>query len=90
MSTPPTFGAYVKQARQQRGDSLRGLEQRCGIHNATIKRVEDGFIAVPTPTILLGLVDALDLNLVTALKLVDSYRALYDRIMDATQKGKDR
>ena len=87
MKKPETFGAYIKAAREQRGESLRQLEKRCGVNNATISRMEDGLIAVPTPDLLIALVDTLELDLITAIKLIQSYRRMYERIVTAIQKG---
>jgi hypothetical protein len=54
------------------------------VSNSTIKRLEEGFIAVPTPDVLLALVDALELDLITAMRLVGPYRRLYERITTNT------
>lgn len=86
MEKPGSFGAYMKAARLNRGESLRRLEKRCGVPNSTISRVEDGIFAVPSPDVLIALVDALDLNVITAVKLVPAYRNLYERIVTAIQK----
>jgi len=80
MERSESFGAYVKTARQNRGESLRQLESRCGVSNSTISRVEDGIFAVPSPDVLIALVDALELDVVTAVKLVPVYRNLYERV----------
>lgn len=87
MRKPESFGAYIKEARLKRGESLRQLENRCGVSNATISRLEDGIITVPTPDYLIALADALELNLITAIKLIESYRRMYERIVTETQKG---
>lgn len=89
MEKPKSFGAYVKSARQNRGESLRQLETRCGVPNSTISRVEDGIFAVPSADVLIALVDALDLDVITAVKLVPAYRNLYERIVTATLKGEN-
>lgn len=87
MAKPESFGAYVKAARRNRSESLRQLESRCGVPNSTISRVEDGIFAVPSPDVLIALVDALDLDVITAVKLVPAYRNLYERIVTAIRKG---
>jgi transcriptional regulator with XRE-family HTH domain len=87
MVKPESFGAYMKAARLNRGESLRQLERRCDVPNPTISRIEDGLIAVPSPDVLIALVDALDLNVITAVKLVPAYRNIYERIMAANREG---
>jgi transcriptional regulator with XRE-family HTH domain len=64
MGKPECFGAYMKAARLNRGESLRQLAKRCGVPNPTISRIEDGLIAVPSPDVLIAFVDALDLDLI--------------------------
>jgi transcriptional regulator with XRE-family HTH domain len=66
---------------------LRQLESRCGIPNPTLSRIEDGGIAVPSPDVLIRLVDALDLDIIAAVKLVPAYRNLCERIVIAATEG---
>ena len=87
MEQPKTFGEYVRATRIERGETLRQLESRCGIPNPTLSRIEDGGIAMPTPDRFMLLVDALELNLITAIKLIPAYRRMYERIIATIQTG---
>lgn len=87
MEKPETFGDYMKAKRLERKESLRQLEKRCGVPNATLSRIEDRIIAVPTPDRLMTLIDALELDLITAIKLIPSYRRMHERIVAEIQKG---
>ena len=87
MGKPESFGAYAKAARLNRGESLRQLEKRCGVPNSTISRIEDGIFAVPSADVLIALVDALELDVIAAVKLVPAYRSLYERIVTAIREG---
>jgi transcriptional regulator with XRE-family HTH domain len=80
-----TFGEYVMREREQRGYSAGQLGKRVGVATATITRIESGFIAVPTPEVLIALVDALELDMITAVMLVEPYRRLYERILTAVE-----
>lgn len=80
-SQPETLANYIKAARKEKGYSLRELKRISGVHNATIQRIEDGFIAVPSPDVLIALTDALELDLIVALRLVTPYRNIYQRIV---------
>lgn len=84
---PETLANYIKETRKERGYSLRELKRISGVHNATIQRIEDGFIAVPSPNVLIALADALELDLITALRLVTPYRNIYERIVTALREG---
>jgi len=90
MEAPRTFGEYVTMAREQQGISAKKLAKKLGKHPTTIGRVESGFIAVPTPDYFMDLVDALDLDIITATHLLEPYRRIYDSILKATQKGGKR
>jgi transcriptional regulator with XRE-family HTH domain len=87
VSAPDSLANYIKSARRERGYSLRDLKRVSGVHNATIQRIEGGFIAVPSPDVLIALVDALDLDLITALKLIPAYRNMLKRIVSAIREG---
>jgi transcriptional regulator with XRE-family HTH domain len=84
---PSTFGEYIHTARVQRGYSLRDMEKRTGLNNSTIKRIEDGAFAVPSPDAVMALVDALKLDIIAAVELIEPYQRLYHRIATA-QKGR--
>lgn len=88
---PHTIGEYLKAARRQRRYSLRALEAISGVNNSTVKRVEDGFITVPTPDVLLALINALELDICTAVKLIEPYDRLCTEVMRHTAKhGKEQ
>jgi transcriptional regulator with XRE-family HTH domain len=87
MGAPRTFGEYVMMEQERQGVSLRQLAKQLGKHAATISRVEDGRIAIPTPDYFMDLVEALNLDIVTAVNLLKPYRRIYDSILNATQKG---
>jgi len=87
MGAPRTFGEYVMMERERRGVSLRQLAKQLGKHAATISRVEDGRIAVPTPDYFMDLAEALNLDIVTAVNLVKPYRRVCDSFVTAIQKG---
>jgi transcriptional regulator with XRE-family HTH domain len=74
-------------AREEQGISAKKLAKRLGKHPTTLGRVESGFIAVPTPDYFMDLVDALSLDIITAVNLLKPYRRIYDSILNATQKG---
>lgn len=79
MRKPETFGQYLTQARQQKGYSERGLAKLVGVANSTIVRTKNG--SIPEPDLFLSLIDALDLDVITAVQLVEPYRRIYQRIM---------
>ncbi len=88
MGPPRTFGEYVMMERERQGASLRQLAKQLGKHAATISRVEDGRIAVPTPDYFMDLVEALNLDIVAAVNLLKPYRRICDSFVTAIQKGK--
>lgn len=53
------LGAFVRDARNQLGLSLRAVEQRTGISNAYLSQLESGKIKQPSPTILHELAEVL-------------------------------
>ncbi len=81
MGTPRSFGAYVAMKRQQRGYSMRELAKQVDVAPTTITRIENG--SVPHPDLFLALVDVLDLDVITAVGLVEPYQRLYQRITTA-------
>ncbi len=91
MEAPRTFGEYVMTERERQGISLRQLAKRLGKHAATISRVEDGRIAVPTPDYFMDLIEALNLDIVTAVHLLKPYQRICDSFVNAIQKnGNDK
>lgn len=87
MQKPATFGDYVTAKREHEGYSRKGLARQLGVELTTISRIENG--STPGIDLFLGLVDALHLDLIAAVKLVEPYRRLYQRII-AAQEGRDR
>jgi transcriptional regulator with XRE-family HTH domain len=88
MGTPKTFGEYMKAERERQGITLRKLAKRLGKHAATISRVEQGEISIPTPDYFMDLVDALNLDITIAVRFLKPYQRIYDSIINATtQKG---
>lgn len=87
MEKPRTFGEYVAMTREQQGISAKKLAKQLNRHPSTLGRVESGFIAIPTPDYFMDLVDALNLDIVTAMNLLGPYKRIYDSITTATQKG---
>ncbi|MGQ0717552.1 MAG: helix-turn-helix domain-containing protein [Pseudonocardiales bacterium] len=85
MKKPETFGEYVTAAREQKNISTKKLAKQLGKHTTTLGRVESGFIAVPTPDFFMDLVDALNLDIVTAMNLLEPYRRIYDGVANATR-----
>jgi transcriptional regulator with XRE-family HTH domain len=88
VGTPRSFGDYVMREREQQGHSARELAKRVGVRPATITRVESGFIATPSPELVLALIDALGLDVITAVRLIKRYRTLCDRILAAGEEDR--
>jgi len=74
---PQSLGQYATCARQQHGYSIRQLATRLGVAPSTISRLEDGSRPLPHPDLFIALIDALDLDITTALKLAAPYGRLY-------------
>lgn len=83
MPKPESFGQYVWAARKDKGYSDRQLGKRIGAAHTTISRIENG--SVPEPGLFLSLIDSLDLDIITAVTLIDPYRRIYQRIMTALE-----
>ena len=79
---PASFGDYLKAARTERGYSARQLAQQIGVNVTQITRYEDGTYLLPPPDLLLTLIDALDLDIHTAVDLLEPYRRLFDRLIE--------
>lgn len=80
-----SFGEYVTQAREKHGYSIRQLAAQVGVAPSTVMRIEDGTHAVPHPDLFASLIEALDLDVGTAMRLVGPYRRLHERI--TAQRG---
>lgn len=76
MGTPRSFGDYVTAARERRGYSIRHVAAQVGVAPSTILRIEDGTHALPHPDLFLALIDVLDLDITTAIRLVEPYGRL--------------
>ena len=85
MKKPESFGQYVKVMREQHGMSGRQLADRVGVANTTVMDIENG--TIPQPNLFIALIDALELNVITAVKLAEPYRRIYERIIIATREG---
>lgn len=85
MDTPRSFGEYVMHKREEQGYSARELAKRIGVKPATVTRIESGFITTPAPELVLALIDALELDVLTAVRLIKRYRELCDRILTAAE-----
>ncbi|MBV9031256.1 MAG: helix-turn-helix transcriptional regulator [Pseudonocardiales bacterium] len=70
--------------REQRGMSGRQLAKRLGVANTTITDIENG--TTPKIELFAKIVDALELNAITAVNFLPPYRQLYQQIVE-TQKG---
>src|SRR5262249_20777761 len=57
------LGEWLRERRHEAGLGTTELAKRTGINDATITRIEQGFIAKPDPRKLSLIADALDLNL---------------------------
>jgi transcriptional regulator with XRE-family HTH domain len=60
--TPSTLGAYVRQARERAGLSLRNLEAIVGVSRQLLLRLEHDEVDNPSPTLLHQLAQALELD----------------------------
>jgi transcriptional regulator with XRE-family HTH domain len=83
MRKPKTFGQYVKTIREQRGMSGRQLAKQAKVANTTIMDIEKG--STPQPELFVSLIDTLELNAITAVKLLEPYRNIYERIITALE-----
>jgi len=83
MDKPKAFGQYITMAREVKGYSDRELGKRVGAAHTTIGRIENG--GIPKPGLFLSLIDALDLDVITAVTLIEPYRRIYQRIMAALE-----
>ena len=61
-AAPATLGAFVHQARERAGLSLRNLEAITGISRPTLNRLELDQVDNPSPSMLHRLAEALELN----------------------------
>ena len=87
MQKPESFGDYVKLMREQRGMSGRDLAKRVDVVNTTIIKVENG--QMPKIDLFVRLVDALELDVISAVNFLPPYRQLYEQILKS-QKGANR
>ncbi|MGH3809362.1 MAG: helix-turn-helix domain-containing protein [Pseudonocardiaceae bacterium] len=83
MTEPESFGQYVWAARKAKGYSDRQLGKHVRAAHTTISRIENG--SIPEPGLFLSLIDALDLDIITAVTLIDPYRRIYQRIVTALE-----
>lgn len=83
MSTPASFGEYVMQGRNRKSISAKKLAGQLGVALSTITRIEHG--SIPEPDLFISIVDALDLDIITAVNLITPYRRIYQRIVTALE-----
>ena len=68
----PQIGQQLKDRRDELGWSLRGLEERCGVNNGLIHRIETGQVRDTSIEKLRAIADALDLSLAALLMSTDA------------------
>lgn len=78
-----SFGEYVTHARKQHGYSIRQLAKRLGVEPSTISRLETGARLLPQPDRLIALIENLDLDVVTAVSLLEPYQRLTQATLPA-------
>jgi transcriptional regulator with XRE-family HTH domain len=78
---PLDFGSYVKQAREQRGHSVRHLAALMRVAPSTIGRIERNTLATPGPDLVLALIKELGLDSGAAIRLLGPYRRLTQEIL---------
>ena len=81
-----TLGEYLKITRIRHGYSLQHVEDLTGLEASTIKRIEDGTHATPSPETLLALADAFGLPVGALAEFIDSYRHLIHASLPAMAK----
>jgi transcriptional regulator with XRE-family HTH domain len=84
MRKPESFGEYVKLMREQRGTSGRQLAKRVNVANTTIIDIENG--NTPKVDLFVRLVDALELDPITAANFMPPYRKLYEQILKSQKE----
>ncbi|PZE75342.1 helix-turn-helix transcriptional regulator [Curtobacterium sp. MCBD17_019] len=62
-NSTPTLAGVIREARQQRGISTRGLSEKVGLDQSGIVRLEAGSISSPKPAVLSAIAETLDLDL---------------------------
>jgi transcriptional regulator with XRE-family HTH domain len=80
-----SLGEYMQAKRLERGYSLRQLSQLSGIPHPTIKKIENDIIAIPGPSVLVALIDALHLDIIATVARIEPYRILCQRVLDHYQ-----
>jgi transcriptional regulator with XRE-family HTH domain len=78
---PLDFGSYVKQAREQRGHSVRHLAALMRVAPSTIGRIERNTLATPGPDLVLALINELGLDSGAAIRLLGPYQRLTQEIL---------
>lgn len=85
MRKPESFGDYVRLVREQRGMTGRQLAKKLGVVNTTVIDIENG--NTPKIDLFVRLVDALELNPITAVNFLPSYRRLYEQILKSQKEA---
>jgi transcriptional regulator with XRE-family HTH domain len=78
-----SFGEYVAHAREQHGYSVRRLATLLGVDSSTISRLETGARLLPQPDLVIALITQLDLDVVTAVSLLQPYQRLTQATLPA-------
>ena len=80
MSERPALGSVLREARRERGLSLRDVERRTGIGNAHLSQLETGTIARPEPALIWDLAVLYDLDFTELLELAGHGRGPGERM----------
>lgn len=73
-----TLGEYLNAIRTRHGYSLHHVADLSGLAASSIKRIEDGTHATPSPEVLFALADAFNIPVGVFAGFIDSYRQLID------------
>jgi transcriptional regulator with XRE-family HTH domain len=71
------FGQYIRQLREERKLSIRGLASEAGVDSGALTRLEHGKVRAPQPDTLKALAMALDVPLADMFAMAD-YIVPYD------------
>lgn len=71
-----TLGEYLKITRTRHDYSLQRVADLTGLEASSIKRIEDGTHATPSPETLIALASAFNVPVIVLAGFIDSYRQL--------------
>ncbi|MCO1579159.1 helix-turn-helix domain-containing protein [Crossiella sp. SN42] len=83
---PASFGELITTARTTKKLTQRALAEQLDISHTTVARIENGTTPTPTPEVLIGLIEVLEVDVRTAFELLPPYRRLLDAL-EANEKG---